>query len=96
MSRNIRKRTFWHVRPAKIQISLRMRAVWSESSLGEFWKAKDAKFLHVDNEDSYQTARMRRLMRVFVGRIRQKVVSWRCGSNGSIVAMMYLLVIIPL
>ena len=34
MSRNVRKRTFEHVRPAKIQISLRIRAVWSESSLG--------------------------------------------------------------
>ena len=33
MSRNVRKRTFGHVRPAKIQISLRIRAVWSESSL---------------------------------------------------------------
>ena len=28
------------MRPAKIQISLRIRAVWSESSLGEFWIAK--------------------------------------------------------
>ena len=33
-SHNIRKRTFGHMRPAKIQISLRIRAVWSESSLG--------------------------------------------------------------
>ena len=28
--------------PVKIQISLRIRAVWSESSLGIFWIAKDA------------------------------------------------------
>ena len=27
--RNMRKRTFWHVRPTKTQISLRIRAVWS-------------------------------------------------------------------
>ena len=33
------KITFGHVRPAKIQISLRIRAVWSESSLGTFWIA---------------------------------------------------------
>ena len=33
MSRNVRKRTFWHVRPTKTQISLRIRAVWLESSL---------------------------------------------------------------
>ena len=31
--------------------------------------AKDAKFLHADNEDSDQTARMRKLIRVFVERI---------------------------
>ena len=45
MSRNIRKRTFWNVRPTKTQISLRIRAIlgylkcaqlrfWSESLLG--------------------------------------------------------------
>ena len=40
------KRTFGLERPAKIQIRLRIRAVWSESSLDAFWIAKDAKFLH--------------------------------------------------
>ena len=50
-SRNVRKRTFGHVRPVKIQISLRISAVWSESSLGAFRIAKDAKFLYADNED---------------------------------------------
>ena len=43
MSINVRKRTSRHVRPAKIQINLRIRAVWSESSLGAFWTAKDKK-----------------------------------------------------
>ena len=42
MGCNVRKRTFGHVRPAMIQISLRIRAVWSESSLGIFWIAKGA------------------------------------------------------
>ena len=37
--------------PAKIQISLCIHAFWSESSLGTFWIAKDAKFFHVDNKD---------------------------------------------
>ena len=32
LNRNIRKRNFRYVRPVKIQISLRIRAVWSESS----------------------------------------------------------------
>ena len=52
MSRNIRKRNFRYVRPAKIQISLLIRAVWSESSLSAFRIAQDAKFLHEDNEDA--------------------------------------------
>ena len=51
MNRNARKCTFWKMRPAKIQISLRICAVWSESSLGVFLIAEDAKFLHDDNED---------------------------------------------
>ena len=52
MSRNVRKRTLWYMRPAKIQISLRIRAVWSESSLGAFWLAKVKNFLQEDNEDA--------------------------------------------
>ena len=65
---DIRKRIFRHVRPTKIQISLCIRAVYAESSLSAFWTAKDAKFLHADNENFNQTARMRRLIGVFVGR----------------------------
>ena len=72
MSLNVRKRTFGHVRPAKIQINLRIRTVWSESSLATFLIAKDAN-RHVDHEDSYQTAQMSRLIWLFVGRIHQKV-----------------------
>ena len=48
------------VRPAKIQVCLRIRAVWSESSLDALWIAQDAKFLYADNEDSEQTTQMRR------------------------------------
>ena len=53
-----RKRTFGQKRLATIQISLRFRAVWSESSLCAFWIAKNAKCLHVDNEGSAQTVQM--------------------------------------
>ena len=42
MRRNVRKCTFRHVRPAKIQISLYIRSVGSESLLGAFWIAKGA------------------------------------------------------
>ena len=69
MSRNVRQRTFRHVRPVKIQISLRIRAVWSETSLGALWIVNDARIVHEDNEDSDQTIR---LMCVFIGRTCQK------------------------
>ena len=42
-------------------------------SLGAFWVSKDAMFLHADNEDTGQTARMRRLIWVFVENTCQKV-----------------------
>ena len=72
-SHNDRKRSYGHVRPAKIQIRLRIRAVWSESSLGAFWIAKDTRFLHVNKEESDHIARMRRLIWVFTWHTGQKV-----------------------
>ena len=56
------------VRPAKTQISLGIRPVWSESSLCAQWLAKDPSFLHADSEDSDQTGWMPRLIWVFAGR----------------------------
>ena len=53
---NIKKRTFRHVRPAKIQTSLRIRVVLSESLLGAFWIAKDAK-MNVMMTDFYPAAK---------------------------------------
>ena len=47
---------------AKIPTSLRIRAVWSESSLGDFWIAYDAKILHANKEDSDPTASICRLI----------------------------------
>ena len=40
------------VRPAKTQISLGIRPVWSESSQCAQWVAKDSTFLHADSESS--------------------------------------------
>ena len=71
--RNVRKGTFGIVRPAKIQIRLRYRIVWSESSLGAFLIAKDQKSLNADKEGCDQTDKMRRLIWVFVGRTCQTV-----------------------
>ena len=52
MSRLMTKPPKWYVRPAKTQISLGIRPVWSESSLCAQWVAKDPSFLHADSEDS--------------------------------------------
>ena len=57
-----------NVRPAKTQISLGIRPVWSESSLCTQWVAKDPSFLHADSEDSDQTGWMPRLIWVFARR----------------------------
>ena len=56
----------------KILMRLCICAVSSESSLGTFWIAKDAKFPHADNESSNLTAPLHRQIRVFVRRTCQK------------------------
>ena len=80
MSRNGQKRALEHVRQANIQISLRICAVWSESSLGAFCIAKDPQFLHADSGDYDQIARMRKLIWFFAGRHVRRYVVGRCGS----------------
>ena len=62
MSHLMTKPTKWHVCPAKTQISLGIRPVWSESSLYAQWVAKDPSFLVADSKDSDQTGRMPRLI----------------------------------
>ena len=57
------------------QISLGIHPVWSESLLYAHCVAKDPSFLHADSEDSDQTWRMPRLIRVFAGRI---LFCWFC------------------
>ena len=69
------------VRPAKTQISLGIRPVWSESSLCAQWVDKDSSFLHADSEDSDQTGRMPRLIWVFAGRTLILLVFSCCGLN---------------
>ena len=61
------KPTIWHVCPAKTQISLGIRPVWSESSLCTHWVARVPTLLHADSEDSDQTERIPRLIWVFAG-----------------------------
>ena len=54
-------------RPAKTQISLGIRPVWSEPLLCTQWVTTDPNFLYADSEDSDWTGRMPRLIWVFAG-----------------------------
>ena len=56
------------VRPVKIRISLGIRPVWSEFSLSTWRKLGFLTTHWVHSEDSDQTGRMPRLIRVFAGR----------------------------
>ena len=70
------------VHPAKTQISLGIRPVWSGSSLCAQWVAKDPSFLHADSEDFNQTGRMPRPIWVFARRtVILLVLSWGGSFN---------------
>ena len=58
LSHLMTKQTKWSVCPAKTQINLAIRPVWSESLLCAQWVAKDPSFLHADSENSDQTGQM--------------------------------------
>ena len=68
MSQSLRKHTFRHMRPTKIQISLRIRTVCAEYSLSS---RRNFAYLAIQGtpcEVSDQTARMRRLIWIFARR----------------------------
>ena len=84
MSRLMTKPAKWHVRPAKTQISLGIRPVWSESSLSAWRKLESLATHWAHSEDSDQTGRMPRLIGVFAGRtVILLVFSW----GGSILSV---------
>ena len=58
MSRDTAFSKTLHVLPAKTQFSLSIHAVWSESSQGTLWVAKDPNRLHANRKVSDQPARM--------------------------------------
>ena len=68
MTQRITKPIKWHVRPAKTQISLGIRPVWSESSLSAWSKFGSLATHWVHSKESDQTGRMSRLIGVFAGR----------------------------
>ena len=61
------KPTKWHVHPAKIQISLGIRSVWSESSLTACRKLGSLATHWAHSADTDQTGRMPRLIWVIAG-----------------------------
>ena len=73
LNRNVRQRTFWHVRSTKTQISLRISVVWSESSPSTWRNFASLAIQNAPSEDSDQTARMRSLIWIFAGRTSPKV-----------------------
>ena len=73
MGHNKRKRTFWYLRKTKTQISLHIRAVWSESSLSAWRNIASLAIQNEHSEDSEKIARMRRLIWIFAGCACSKV-----------------------
>ena len=69
------------VRPAKTQISLSIRPVWSESSLSASRKLGSVATYWAHSEDSDQTGRMPRRIWVFAGRTAILLVLSCRGSN---------------
>ena len=67
------------VRPAKTQISLGIRPVWSESSLSAWRNLGSLATQWVHSEDADQTGRMPRLIWVFAGRKLTLLVLWCRG-----------------
>ena len=71
-----------NVRPAKTQISLGIRPVWSESSLSAWRKLGSLATYRAHSEDSCQTGRMHRLIWVFAGRTVTLLFLSCRGSSG--------------
>ena len=67
LSCHITKPTKWHVHPAKTQISLGIRPVWSESLLSTWRKLGSLATHQAHSEASDQTGQMPRLIWVFAG-----------------------------
>ena len=53
LSHTVRNCTFGHLRPLKTYINVRICQVWSESSLGAFWVAKDETYFFMRTTKAY-------------------------------------------
>ena len=82
MSCPITKPTKWPVCPAKTQISLGIRRIWSKSSL---YAWRNIWHLHVTTYLAHQTKQMQRLTWVFTGRTS---FCWFCGAAAQMCCLM--------
>ena len=69
------------MRPAKTQISLRIRPVWSESSLSAWRSTEPLAYHWAHRKDSDQTGRMPRLIWVFLNNLLKEIYS-NCVNIG--------------
>ena len=69
------------MRSLKILICLRIFAVWSESSMGAFWTAKDKTIFHTDNEDSDQAVPCAEWFESSLSANVRRCVFASCGTN---------------
>ena len=83
-SQRTTKPTKWHVCPAKTQISLGIRPVWSESLLSAWRKLRSLATHWAQSGDSDQTRQIPRLIWVFAGRTWHFVVLSNVGSKHNV------------
>ena len=83
------KPTKWHVSPAKTQINLGIRPVWSESSLSAWRKLGSLATHWAHSEDS---GRMPRLIWVFAGRT---VILLVLSAGGSLLSSLFFIKLYP-
>ena len=70
---------FWHVRPLRTKINLRIRAVWLESPLSTWRNSASMAIQNVHSQDSNQTVRTHRLNEYSsLGAHVWRYVFWRC------------------
>ena len=86
VSHRMTKPTKWPVRPAKTQISLGIRPVWSESSLAAWRKLGSLATNWVHGKASDQTGWMPKLIWVFTG---HKCRFWFCHEAAQVNNMKY-------
>ena len=80
LSCNVRKRSFAHFHPAKIQIAFRGH-ILTRIVTGAFWTANNAKFLHANKAKRPDCTDAQADLSLSLGAYVRKYVFCRCGSK---------------